>query len=184
MAFEFRRLEIANVILIKPQILVDGRGFFIEVYKHEEFSKFGIKDVFVQSNHSYSERIGTIRGLHFQKKPSAQAKLIRVASGSIFDVAVDIRKNSVTYGKWVSSILSKENKAALYIPEGFAHGFCTLEEDTEILYGCSSEYSPENDRGIIWNDEKINIKWPVQEPVLSQRDRSWPNLEDADNNFV
>ncbi|MDD3296707.1 MAG: dTDP-4-dehydrorhamnose 3,5-epimerase [Candidatus Omnitrophica bacterium] len=184
MAFKFRKLAIPEVILIKPEPIADGRGFFVEVYKHSEFAKFGIKDIFVQSNQSKSERKGTIRGLHFQKDPAAQAKLIQVISGSILDVAVDIRKNSPTYGKWVSSPLSKKGIQWLYIPVGFAHGFCTLEDNTEILYKCSKEYSPENDRGIIWNDKFLNIEWPLKDPVLSQRDRNWPSLEKADNNFI
>lgn len=183
MSFQFKRLEIPEVILVEPRVLGDDRGFFMEVYKQSDFSEFGIVDQFVQSNHSKSAA-WVVRGLHFQKKPSGQAKLIRVVAGSIFDVAVDIRKNSPTYGKYVSALLSVENKAILYIPAGFAHGFCTLEKDTEVTYECSNEYSLECDRGIIWNDKDINIQWPVKEPILSDKDQRWPALKEADNNFI
>lgn len=184
MPFQFKPLEIPEVILIEPRVIGDERGFFMETYKYKDFSEFGIKIRFVQENHSKSFVKGTIRGLHFQKKPKGQAKLMRTVVGSVFDVAVDIRKNSPTYGRWVSAVLSAENKAMLYIPVGFAHGFCTLEENTEVLYKCSSPYSPELDRGIIWNDKDIDIAWPVSNPVLSLRDKSWPSLKEADNNFI
>ncbi len=183
MPFEFKKLEIPEVILIKPKLISDDRGFFMEAYKEDDFAKFGIKDKFVQENHSKSFAKGVIRGLHFQKKPMEQAKLVRVVSGSIMDVAVDIRRGSKTFGKWVSSLLSTKNRAMLYIPEGFAHGFCTLEENTEVLYSCSNEYSPAHDRGIIWSDNFINIHWPVLEPILSERDKKWPTLHEADLGF-
>jgi dTDP-4-dehydrorhamnose 3,5-epimerase len=184
LSFIFKRLEIPEVILIEPQVFADARGFFMESYKATDFSAFGIKDNFIQDNHSLSAAKGVVRGLHYQKKPKAQAKLIRVIRGSIFDVAVDIRKNSPTYAKWVSAILSAENKAMLYIPDGFAHGFCTLEDDTEIIYKCSEIYSLEHDRGIVWNDVEININWPVTKPILSSKDQGFPTLKEADNNFV
>lgn len=183
MSFEFKRLEIPEVVLIKPKLRSDERGFFLEVYKQSDFVKFGITDEFVQENHSKSFAKGVIRGLHFQKKPFEQAKLIRVISGSVLDVAVDIRRGSSTFGKWASALLSTKNQSILYIPVGFAHGFCTLEENTEVIYGCSKEYSPEHDRGVIWSDRTINIDWPVGEPILSDRDKKWPSLEEADINF-
>lgn len=183
MSFSFQRLSIPDVILVIPKVFSDDRGFFIETYKFSNFADFGIKTQFVQDNHSFSAVSGIVRGLHFQKKPKAQAKLVKVMAGRIFDVAVDIRRNSPTYGKWVSAILSAENKSMLYIPEGFAHGFCVIEENTEVIYKCSQEYCPEYDRGVIWNDETIGIEWPVQKAVLSERDTKWPCLEKTDSNF-
>lgn len=183
MPFNFKRLEIPEVILIKPKVFADERGFFIEIYKDSDFSDFGIKEKFVQENHSKSVSKGVLRGLHFQTPPRTQAKMVRVIFGSIFDVAVDIRKNSPTFGKWVSAVLSGENKDMLYVPEGFAHGFCTLEENTEVIYKCSEIYSPGHDRGIIWNDPALGINWPVENPVLSEKDKVWPLLKDADDTF-
>ena len=151
MPFRFKRLEIQDVILVEPEVFGDERGFFMETYKDTDFAGFGIKEKFTQDNHSRSAAKGVLRGLHFQQRPVAQAKLVRVIKGSVFDVAVDIRKKSPTYGKWVSAVLSAENKSMLYIPEGFAHGFCTLEEDTEVVYKCTNVYSAEHDRGIRWD---------------------------------
>lgn len=184
MPFQFTKLDISQVILIKPKVFSDERGFFMETYKYSDFVESGIGEQLIQSNHSKSVPKGVVRGLHFQKKPFEQAKLIRTIAGSIFDVAVDIRKNSPTYGKYVSAVLSAENKEILYIPAGFAHGFCTLEENTEIVYECSKAYSSEHDRGIIWNDRDINIQWPASEPILSDKDQCWPRLKEADNNFI
>jgi len=184
MPFQFTKLDIPQVILIKPKVFSDERGFFMETYKYSDFAEIGINEQFIQSNHSKSVSKGVVRGLHFQKKPFEQAKLIRTVTGSIFDIAVDIRKNSPTYGKYVFTVLSAENKEILYIPAGFAHGFCTLEEGTEIVYECSKAYSPEHDRGIIWNDRDINIEWPVEKPILSGKDQHWTTLKEVDNNFI
>jgi len=183
MPFNFKRLEIPEVILIKPTVFTDERGFFTEVYKKSDFLDFGIKNEFLQENHSLSKAKGVLRGLHFQTPPMTQGKLVRVIFGSVFDVAVDIRKNSPTFGSWVSAVLSGENKEMLYVPEGFAHGFCTLEENTEVIYKCSEIYSPGHDRGIIWNDLAIGINWPVENPVLSEKDKVWPLLKDAGDTF-
>jgi dTDP-4-dehydrorhamnose 3,5-epimerase len=183
MPFKFTRLEIPEVILIEPKVFQDERGFFMEVYKTSDFAQFGIKDNFVQDNHSCSAR-GTLRGLHYQKHPMAQAKLVRCVRGAIFDVAVDIRKGSPTYGKWVGVILSATNKKMLYVPVGFAHGFLALEDESEVIYKVSNLYSPEHEAGIIWNDPEIDIKWPWDNPILSERDKTWPPLKEADNNFV
>jgi dTDP-4-dehydrorhamnose 3,5-epimerase len=183
MPFKFKRLEIPDVILIEPAVFGDERGFFMETYKDKDFAEFGIKDQFVQDNHSRSDSEGVLRGLHFQRKPMAQAKLVRVIAGSIFDVAVDIRKKSPTYGTWVSAVLSAENKNLLYIPEGFAHGFCTLEKNTEIVYKCTSVFSAEHDSGIQWNDPAINMAWPVENPILSEKDTAWPVLAEANSDF-
>jgi len=183
MPFEFKKMEIPGVLLVQPKVFGDGRGFFLETYRYSDFSGAGISEHFVQDNHSMSTR-GVLRGLHYQKSPDAQGKLVWCIKGEIFDVAVDIRKGSPTYGKWVSAILSEEKKNMIYIPEGFAHGFCVLSETAEVIYKCTREYAPQEDRGIIWNDPEIGIDWPVIEPILSDKDREHPLLRDADNNFV
>jgi dTDP-4-dehydrorhamnose 3,5-epimerase len=178
MPFNFSRLAIPDVILIKPRIFSDERGQFLETYKQSEFEGFGISGPFAQGNHSISGR-GVLRGLHYQAKPKAQAKLVRVVVGEIFDVAVDIRKNSPTYGQWVAANLSAVNRAILYIPVGFAHGFCVLSESAEVLYMASEEYSPSHERGIIWNDPKLSIDWPIDAPILSAKDKAWPTLREV-----
>lgn len=182
MPFTFERLSIPEVILIRPKVFTDERGFFIELYKHSDFSQAGITEHFVQDNFSKSVK-NVLRGLHYQKNPAAQGKLIQCIKGRIFDVAADICKDSRTYGQWVSVELSEEDNHMLYIPLGFAHGFVVLSDEAEVLYKCTQEYSPENDRGILWNDPVINIRWPVKEPILSEKDRRLPLLRDADNNF-
>ena len=180
MPFSFKRLSIPDIILVDPQSFPDDRGFFFESFKESEFLSGGIDKKFVQDNFSHSIR-GVIRGLHFQKTPKAQAKLVSVLKGEIFDVAVDIRKNSPTYGKWVSEILSENNHKLLYIPEGFAHGFCVLSEEADVLYKVSNEYSPEHEDGIIWNDPKLNIDWPISKPIVSSNDSKLPLFENLEN---
>jgi len=175
MSFVFKKLKIPEVILIEPKSFPDKRGFFMETYKQSEFAKSGIKEKFVQENHSRSKK-NVLRGLHYQDKPETQAKLVRCVSGEIFDVAADIRKNSPTYGKWVGVVLSEKNKKEIFIPEGFAHGFCVLSEKAEIIYKTSREYSPKYEKGVIWNDPAINIKWPVKNPLISEKDSQWPTL--------
>ena len=177
MPFQFSRLAIPDVVLIEPTVFPDERGFFIESYKYSEFAAFGIKEHFVQDNHSRSVK-GVLRGLHYQRQPKAQGKLVRVVVGEIFDVGVDIRKGSPTYGKWVGEVLSAENKRMLYIPPGFAHGFCVLSEVAEVLYKTTTEYSPEHDAGIIWNDPEIGIEWPIEHPILSEKDAGLPFLKE------
>jgi dTDP-4-dehydrorhamnose 3,5-epimerase len=181
--FIFERQVIPEVILVKPKALGDARGFFKEHYKHSEFMAGGIPDLFIQDNHSRSLR-GTLRGLHFQKSPKPQAKLISVIRGNILDVAVDIRQGSPTYGKYVAAELSDENHHQLYVPVGFAHGFVVLSESVDLLYKVSGEYSPEHDRGILWNDPALAIDWGISEPLLSNKDNLQPPLASADNNFV
>jgi len=183
MPCEFKKLEIPEVILIIPKVFEDERGFFLESYKQSEFITNGIIENFVQDNHSKSTR-GVLRGLHYQKHPKAQGKLIRCTNGEVFDVAVDIRKNSPTFGKWEGELLSAENKKMLYIPAGFAHGFLVLSDVAEIIYKSTDEYSPKNDRGIFWNDPEINIKWKIDNPVVSEKDQEQPLLKDADINFI
>jgi dTDP-4-dehydrorhamnose 3,5-epimerase len=162
--------------------LGDERGFFFELYKHSDFVRAGITEHLVQDNYSKSGR-GVLRGLHYQKNPRAQGKLVLCMKGKIHDVAADIRKGSPHYGTWVGMELSEENRRMLYVPPGFAHGFQVLSESAEVLYKCTDEYSPADDRGIIWNDPDINIAWPLADPVLSGKDKIHPLLRDADNNF-
>ena len=185
MPFKFEDTEIPDVKLITPHIFMDERGFLIKPYMRSEFEKNGIPCEFDEEIHSKSEK-GVIRGLHFQLRPNAQGKLLRVISGSIFDVAVDIRKGSPTYGKWVSTVLSEENKMLFWVPAGFAHGFLALENGSEVSYKETTEYSKENERGIRWNDPNINISWPLNgiTPKVSAKDSNLPFLKDADNNFV
>jgi dTDP-4-dehydrorhamnose 3,5-epimerase len=182
MPFQFKKLSIPEVILITPEVYEDDRGFFIETYKKSEFEKNGINIDFVQDNYVKSEK-GVLRGLHYQLNPKAQGKLVRVTKGKVLDVVVDIRKNSPTYGKYVAVELSASNKQMLWIPPGFAHGYLVLEDDTEFQYKVTSEYSPEHDRGIIWDDPSIRIKWPIDNPILSDKDSKLPLLKDAENNF-
>jgi len=183
MPFTFKRLSIPDVILVEPNSFSDDRGFFFESYKESDFLSNGIDKKFVQDNFSHSV-YGVIRGLHFQKTPKAQAKLVTVLKGKIFDVAVDIRKNSPTYGKWVSEILSDNTHNLLYVPEGFAHGFCVISDEADVLYKVSNEYSQEHERSIIWNDPKLNIQWPIKKPIISNKDNKLSLLENLDNDFV
>ena len=179
MPFEFKKTTINDVILVIPKVFDDSRGFFLETYKKSEFQQNGINVDFLQDNHSKSSK-GVLRGLHYQTNPKAQAKLVRCSKGKILDVAVDIRKNSPTFGKWVGEILSEENKRMLYIPAGFAHGFVVLSNEAELLYKASEEYSPQNDKGIKWNDPNINIDWKIDfRPLVSEKDNSLPFLKDV-----
>jgi dTDP-4-dehydrorhamnose 3,5-epimerase len=180
--FKFRKLEIKDVVLIEPHVFRDIRGYFMETYKFSEFSNNGIKEHFTQDNHSLSTKY-VLRGLHYQLPPYAQGKLVRCINGEIFDVAVDIRKNSPTFGKWVGVNLSSENKKMLYIPSGFAHGFLTLSDVAEIHYKMTNEYAPEYERGILWNDKEIDINWPVDDInsiIISDKDKVHPFLKDAE----
>ncbi len=181
--FKFLRLEIPDLILVEPTVFEDQRGFFMEAYNKGEFEKAGIDKNFVQDNHSRSEK-GVLRGLHYQLREKAQAKLIRVVRGEIFDVAVDIRKGSPYFGKWVGVRLSEENRLMLYIPEGFAHGFVVISDVAEVLYKASDFYSPAHERGLIWNDPQIGIRWPVSNPILSEKDSRWPPLKEAEIDFI
>ena len=180
MPFEFEPQKIKDVILVKPKVFGDNRGFFLESYKKSDFYNNGISVEFNQDNHSKSTA-HVLRGLHYQAKPFSQAKLVRCVKGKIYDVAVDIRQNSETYGQYVKVELSEENKHMLFIPEGFAHGFVVLSNEVEILYKASGEYNPQADRGILWNDKDINIDWEIDfEPILSEKDKSQPKLSNID----
>jgi dTDP-4-dehydrorhamnose 3,5-epimerase len=172
-----------EAVVIEPKAFGDHRGFFMESYNAELFKKNGIELTFVQDNQSLSRESGVLRGLHYQLNPKAQSKLIRVLTGAIYDVIVDIRKGSPTYGEWEGFILSEANKRQLLVPKGFAHGFCTLTPDTNVFYKVDEYYSPENDRGILWNDPALDIKWPVSEPILSEKDTKHPTLAEAEHNF-
>jgi len=183
MPFEFERLEIPDITLIKPRRFGDDRGFFMETYKRSDFAAQGIEENFVQGNFSRSKR-GVLRGLHYQKAPRPQGKLVGVLRGEVLDVAVDIRRGSPTYGRWVCEKLSDENGHMLYVPPGFAHGFCVLSAEVDFNYMVTAEYAPELDRGIIWNDPTIGVEWPVDEPLLTDKDAQWPLLQEADSNFV
>ncbi len=182
MPFNFKRLSISEVILVEPEMFKDERGSFLETYKYSDFARMGIKEQFVQDNYSKSFR-GVLRGLHFQKNPNAQGKLVQCVKGKIFDVAVDIRKGSPTFGHCVSVELSEENNLMLYVPSAFAHGFVVLSETADVIYKCTREYSQKDDGGIIWNDPDININWPVKNPILSEKDKKLPALRNADINF-
>jgi dTDP-4-dehydrorhamnose 3,5-epimerase len=173
-------LEIADVKLVVPRYFGDSRGIFSEIYNSERFKSAGIADTFVQDNLSVSSQAGTVRGLHYQTPPHAQAKLVRVGHGRILDVAVDLRRSSPTYSKYVAVELSRENWAQLYIPAGFAHGFCTLEPDTEVIYKVSSAYAPESEAGILWSDPDLAVAWPVepQNAVVSEKDSRLPLFKD------
>ncbi len=183
MPFIFKKLTIPEVILVEAKAFPDERGFFMESFKESAFVPNGINTKFVQDNYSHSVK-GVLRGLHYQKNPKAQAKLVMAIRGEIFDVAVDVRKGSPTYGKWIGEILSEQNHKLLYVPEGFAHGFVVLSEQADVVYKVNSEYSPEHERGILWNDHQVDIKWPIDKPIMISKDLQLPPLKDADNNFV
>jgi dTDP-4-dehydrorhamnose 3,5-epimerase len=181
---EARPLELPELVELTPRRFGDERGFFSEVWNHARFAEAGIPTQFVQDNVSLSRSKGVLRGLHFQTPPAAQAKLVRVSRGSIFDVGVDIRRSSPTFGRWAGLVLSAEKWNQLYVPEGFAHGFVTLEDDTEVTYKVSAAYSPEHDRSIRFDDPAIGIDWPLDgEPVLSDKDAKAPLLADVETGF-
>ncbi|WRP06314.1 dTDP-4-dehydrorhamnose 3,5-epimerase [Rossellomorea aquimaris] len=178
------KTELEGVKVIEPTVLGDHRGWFMETYSNSKFLEFGLDLNFVQDNQSFSAAKGTLRGLHYQLNPKAQTKLVRCTKGAIFDVAVDIRKNSPCFGEWFGIELTEENKKQLLVPKGFAHAFMTLTDNVEVQYKVDELYSPENDRGIIWNDPEIGIEWPFNvTPILSEKDQKAPLLKDAENNF-
>lgn len=178
MPFEFEKTELKEVILVKPKVFGDDRGFFMETYKKSEFAANGIDVEFNQDNHSKS-CAHVLRGLHYQKAPYSQAKLVRCSRGRIYDVAVDIREDSDTFGKYVKVELSEENKHMLFIPEGFAHGFVVLSDEAELIYKASAEFNPDADSGVLWCDKDINIDWNIDfEPILSEKDKVQPKLKE------
>ncbi|GAC43808.1 dTDP-4-dehydrorhamnose 3,5-epimerase [Paenibacillus popilliae] len=173
-----------GVLMLEPKVFEDGRGFFMESYHFEKWGASGIPQPFVQDNHSFSARAGTIRGLHYQLEPMAQTKLVRVLAGAIYDVAVDIRRGSPRFGQWIGVILSAANKRQLHIPPGYAHGLCTLVDDTEVMYKVDAHYAPEWDRGIRWDDPALGIPWPASSPIMSDKDKALPPLKDAETFFL
>ncbi len=181
--FKFIKTEIEDVIIVEPTVFGDDRGFFMETYQAEEFAKAGITDVFVQDNHSKSTK-GVLRGLHFQKQ-NTQGKLVRILQGEVYDVAVDCRKNSKTFGKWVGVTLSAQNKRQLFVPKGFAHGFLVLSDEAEFTYKCSDYYNPQAEGGILWCDEELGITWPDLgcEIKLSEKDKVHLSFKQQDFSF-
>jgi len=173
---------IEGLLILQPTVFSDARGYFYEPYNKKVFTAAGVTDEFVQDNQSFSQK-GVIRGLHFQNPPHAQAKLLRVLQGSIWDVAVDIRKSSPTYGKYFGVELSATNKTIFYVPKGFAHGFLTLEDDTVLLYKCSDFYNKPSEESIIWNDPDIAINWNIDNPILSEKDKNGKLLKDFQSQF-
>lgn len=179
------QMKANGCILIKPTFHKDHRGFFVETYSRKNYLKYGIDVEFVQDNHSHSKELGTLRGLHFQAPPHAQAKIIRCVRGSIYDVAVDIRRGSPTYGKWEGYELTSGNGHQVYVPVGFAHGFMTLEPESEIVYKCTDYYAPETEASVLWNDPDIRISWPkLDKPILSDKDAVAQMLRDLESPFI
>lgn len=172
--------ELDGVWVFEPRVHRDSRGFFTESYSKRQYEALGLACEFVQDNHSLSREAGTLRGLHYQLPPSAQGKLVRVLQGAIYDVAVDIRRSSPTFGKWVAVLLSASNYRQLWIPPGFAHGFCTLVPDTEVAYKVDGYYDPKTDRGIAWNDPQLAIPWPFGQVQLSAKDETYLPLAKTD----
>ncbi len=168
--------SLPEILIIEPSVFQDERGFFMETYQQRRYTEAGIESVFVQDNLSYSVR-GTLRGLHYQVK-HAQAKLIQVIEGTIFDVALDIRRGSPSFGQWTSAHLSAENKRQLFLPQGFAHGFCVLSESAQVVYKCTDYYAAEDEGGVLWSDPALAIAWPIAKPLLSEKDSQLPYLAD------
>lgn len=173
---EITETKIPGLLVIEPKVFPDGRGFFFETYNRKRYGGSGIQSEFVQDNLSYSVK-NTLRGLHYQH-PHSQAKLVQVISGEVFDVAVDIRSGSPTFGQWAGIVLSSENKKQFYIPKGFAHGFCVMSSHAVFTYKCDDFYTPDCEHGIIWSDKDLGIDWPVNEPVISEKDEKYPRLRD------
>ena len=176
MTLKFVEKPLPGVLLIEPMVFSDDRGFFMETFHSKKYAEAGIPGPFVQDNHSHSRK-GTLRGLHYQLK-NPQGKLVYVIQGEILDVAVDIRKGSPHFGRWTGNLLSEENKRQLYIPEGFAHGFCVLSETADVIYKCTDLYTPGDEYGVFWADEGIDIVWPMENPILSEKDSKNPMLAD------
>jgi len=182
MAIEIIPTELNGVLEIHSNLFRDDRGYFTELYNAGSWEFPGTPPVFVQDNMSCSDR-GTLRGLHYQVNPHAQGKLVRVMSGAIFDVAVDLRKDSPTFGKWVGRSLSEDNGIALWIPAGFAHGFLALENQTRVMYKCDGAWAPESERSLLYNDETLGVEWPIDVSKVNEKDADAPTLENADYNF-
>ena len=177
MPFSFSETELPGLVIVTPRVFPDDRGFFIETYKESDFRKAGIAERFVQDNHSRSSK-GTLRGLHFQRSPYAQGKLVRASRGRLWDVAVDLRPDSPTYRRWLGVELSEDNRVMFYIPAGFAHGFVALEDGTELQYKCTAEYDAASDGGVRWDDPELAIRWPITDVLVSAKDAALPYLKE------
>jgi dTDP-4-dehydrorhamnose 3,5-epimerase len=184
--YSVTRLAIPDVVLLQPKRIGDHRGYFMETFSRRDFESHGIDGDFVQDNQSLSVRRGTVRGLHFQLPPHPQAKLVRVAKGAAFDVAVDLRRGSPSFGGWCSATLTSEAGNQLFVPRGFAHGFCTLDSDTVVIYKVDDYYAPQCDAGLVWNDPDIDIDWPIaaEDAILSDKDAGLPRLAIFESPFV
>lgn len=182
MSIKFIKTSLPGVIIIEPEVFKDSRGFFLETFHQKKYAEGGIIKSFVQDNYSRSLK-GTLRGLHYQLK-HPQAKLVYVTAGEIFDVVVDIRRGSPTFGKWVGTYLSSENMRQLFIPEGFAHGFCVLSETADFFYKCTDLYAPDDDYGILWSDTTLGINWPVNDPLISPKDSKHPKLTEINEELL
>lgn len=180
---EFQKTSLEGAFLIKPKVFQDERGFFLESYSKKKFREAGIEADFVQDNHSLSVSKGVLRGLHFQHPQDSQAKLVRVTKGAVYDVIIDLRKDSETFGKWEGFELTSNNFYMLYVPRGFAHGFVTLEDYTEFQYKCDNFYNPANESGIVWNDPDLKIYWPIENPILSDKDKKLPFFKNLNSPF-
>lgn len=179
---EIIKTPIEGLLVIKPDVFADNRGYFFETYNEEKFRQLGLRTDFVQDNESCSSK-GVVRGLHFQAPPFAQAKLIRVVRGSVLDFALDIRRGSPTYGRYFSVKLDDIEKNMFFIPEGFAHGFLTLEDDTVFSYKCTALYNKQSERGLLWDDKRLNIDWTIAEPILSDKDKLWGKFDEFTSPF-
>jgi len=189
MAYKIIETKLPGVVILEPQVFGDSRGWFMESWSEKNMEEVGLNVRFVQDNQSFTAKKGTLRGIHYQQNPMAQAKLVRVVRGAVVDVAVDIRKGSPTYGQWTAVELSAENKRQFYLPQGFGHAFLTLTDDVEFFYKCDNLYSKECDRNIRWNDPQINVDWKAlglesPEPMLSEKDANAPLLKDCDCNYL
>jgi dTDP-4-dehydrorhamnose 3,5-epimerase len=182
MDVKIKQLTLPGVFLIEPMCFEDNRGYFMETYHQQKYQKAGIAQAFVQDNHSHSTR-GVLRGLHYQLK-HPQGKLVYAVTGTIFDVAVDIRKGSPAFGQWTGAELSAENKRQIYVPQGFAHGFVVLSESADVIYKCTDLYTPGDEYGILWSDPEIGIAWPLENPILSQKDIENPALSEIDRSLL
>jgi len=180
---EFIETKIKGLLIVQPDVFEDERGYFFESFNHEKFLKGGLDMKFIQDNESKSRK-GVLRGIHFQSPPFDQGKLVRVIRGSVMDVAVDIRKGSPTYGNWVSTVLSEQNKRMFWIPSGFAHGFVTLEDDTVFFYKCTNVYDKGSEGSILWNDPDLGIDWGVKEPIISGKDKTSPLFKELKSPFT
>lgn len=181
---EIIKTDVLDVFILKPRVFGDHRGWFMESWSNRVLEEAGLHYSFVQDNHSYSSQKGTLRGLHVQKGEASQAKLVRCTKGAVLDVAVDMRKGSPTYKKWVAVELSEENKCQLLIPRGFLHGFLTLTDEVEFLYKADNFYNPKEERSILWNDPEINVNWGISNPILSDKDAIAPRLSESDIDFI